>query len=546
MSKDGYNIVAQKLYDSLSFRPYCGYEKCAHLIRARKSAIKYPYIVLNLPVQVAWLTFDLDHSDMMAWERQGLPEPNFIVRDRQSGNGHITYAIESVCRSANASQAPLRYLKAIQRTMTRLLKADSAFANHVTKNPFSERWLTTWLHDKSFSLGDLHEYLPDTLDLPTFNASEALEIDVTARNCSVFDLTRHWAYRKVHLFKTNSTEREWERTLLDKAQSFANEVVCPKRGSLPFNEISSIARSVSRWTWNHYVTSTPTHRGIMSLDKDLTGAERRKLGAEYTHQVRREKTESKVRQAIQELLDKEMPVTKTAVANITGISRQHISQKFSYLFSTVNLDNNLISVNTEKSSFPVLFNNKNGENKLDKSVNYAVHQVTAPLEGTEENKQPLKPTFEGIKEERKGFFEKKACFQPEEKECFILQNNQNKASEGFENSTPEKIHALLDQRFQRIDELLDWMLKIPKLDDLPQPFGFELRLSIAKLLVDDLRLKQEHCIDVILQIMIKALEEPQRGQHSYIRWKPYIIGIGKRIFRDYPDSYGHTKTSSML
>ena len=523
------NVVAQKLYDSLSFRPYCGYEKCAYLIRSKKNAVRYPFIVVNLPQHVSWLTFDIDHSDLMIWESVGLPAPNFIVRDPKTGKGHITYAIESVCRSPNARKKPLHYLKAIQRTMTRLLQADSAFSNYVTKNPLSASWVTTWIHDKNYSLSELHEHLPNTLDKAPYRAQMEIEdLDYSMRNHSVFNAVRFWAYKRVHVYRKTETELAWEHAVLDQACAIAEHIVCPIRGRLGANEIACIARSIARWTWHHY-HSVSNCRGVMGLDKNLHLSERQKLAAQHTHEVRRECSELKIRQAIQTLKSQNKKVTKSAVAELTGLSRQQITRAYRELFDSVSKGKDLsFPKNTTQEFIEVDLENK-GRDFKEKSVNYAVHQVTA-LKGYDENNKTQKKSIIKRKgEERSGFFEKIAFFDSKDCDEHIFFNKNH-----TDNHDAEEI---LVTRFDRIDDLLDWMLKLPKLDNLPQPFDFEMRLSLAMLLVDESQLTQDHCIDVILKIMAKALEESPEKVQSFERWRPYAIKIGQRILRDHPQIY---------
>lgn len=56
-------------------------------------------------------------------------------------------------------------------------------------------------------------------------------------------------------------------------------------------------------------------------------------GAYITHHVRAEKTENAIRAAIDTLRGTGEPVTKKAVADITGLSREQISRRYSHCFS---------------------------------------------------------------------------------------------------------------------------------------------------------------------------------------------------------------------
>ncbi|WP_206360596.1 replication initiation protein, partial [Pseudomonas viridiflava] len=75
----------------LTEAPYlarCSDNKTAARVRPREHAIRYPYIQINRPGMVSWLIFDLDHINSLAWDDEGLPPPNLIVRNRNNGHSH--------------------------------------------------------------------------------------------------------------------------------------------------------------------------------------------------------------------------------------------------------------------------------------------------------------------------------------------------------------------------------------------------------------------------------------------------------------------------
>ena len=357
------NPISEYLFTTLAYRPNCGNEKSANLIRDKYSAIKYKYIVINQPTKVHWLTFDLDHSDALIFDKVGLPEPNFIVRNRESGFSHITYAVESVCVSDNAKTKPIQYLEAIKRTMTRLLKADEGYNNRITKNPFSNHWITTWLNKSVYSLGELHEYLPYRLDPPNLN-NEQHHIDLSQRNCSIFNLTRNWAYKNIYYYKNNRTYREWFDVVMNQTLNFSENVICPVKGSLDINEVLCIARSVCKWVWTKYKSKSK----ILNLDTSLSASERQRQGAYYTHEKRKSESKNKVEEAINKLEKENLKINFKTVSLKTGISRQHLSRCYSHLFPKYSR-----KPKTKCSrSFEKVQNTSNRKN-----VNFALHQVTA-------------------------------------------------------------------------------------------------------------------------------------------------------------------------
>jgi hypothetical protein len=59
---------------------------------------------------------------------------------------------------------------------------------------------------------------------------------------------------------------------------------------------------------------------------------RQRLSAEATHKARKAETETKIKQAIEQLQVANQKVTKLTVANMTGLSRTQISLNYGHLF----------------------------------------------------------------------------------------------------------------------------------------------------------------------------------------------------------------------
>ena len=517
----------------------------ASLIRDRATAIEHRYIVINPPTQVHWLTFDLDHSDSWIWESAGLPQPNFIVRDPVSGHSHITYAIESVCVSKTARQAPIRYMEAIRRTYARLLKADESYTNRITKNPFSSHWLTTWLHAQTYSLGELSDYV-DVLDAPIRHRD--IEVDTNRRNCSVFNLLRCWAYQRVNQYRQGSHYQAWYNAIYDKALNLSREVKCPHRGTLNANEAGCIARSVARWTWHHY-------RGhktrILELDESLSIKERQQLGAKHTHKTRQQNTEQKILKAIKTLKQTGQRVTKAAVAKRIAMSRQQLSKRYAHLFDLDSpLSQQPSSHSNHKHSEDVSDSLDRKEEKQEipqtqqtqqNCVNFALHQVTAPLTH-KKNNLPTENEWEKGWESFKFFPDSKidrSAKKHEQKRypeskvyIFPSPATQTLNSDLLETATGKETTAFITEDDLRIEMAL-YLFQMPKLDALPPPFTPEFEEQLIDCILEE-QLTKRFSVDIIVEVMAKVLEEPHQPlKHSLSRWRPYIQTIAHRIRQTY-------------
>jgi len=310
------------------FLPRCSDDKTATKVRPREYAISYPYMQVNRPGMVSWLVFDLDHRNANVWEDAGLPAPNLIVRNRESGHSHLFYAIEPVCTSDRARAHPIDYMRAIYLEMAQLLRADLNYASGpVAKTPGHPWWATTELHASVFSLGKLADYL----ELPTISrrgSRVAFNHDPSSRHCQLFEVLRHYAYSIVDKAKAAGGYEQFVARLEAYSLNSMPRVLREAggaQGDLPWSSIRSTARSVARWTWNRYSGCRRCNRGVMELDEGLSLLERQRLSAQRSTELRRKATESKVRAACRRLQADGKALALTAVAHLAGVSRQTVA-----------------------------------------------------------------------------------------------------------------------------------------------------------------------------------------------------------------------------
>jgi hypothetical protein len=340
-----------RFYDLLAYKPWCGDDKCASLVRPRDSAIKKAYIAPNQPTKINWLVFDLDHENAFIWEDKFLPEPNIIVQNYSNGKCHLYYSISPVCISNNGREHPIRFMKALARGMAAALGADEAYSGRIAKNPLSPVWRTSEIHSHEYSLSELSEsFEPISKLFSLYNEG----VEDLGRNSNLFNQLRYWAYTRVNHYKQHSGESEWLEATLNHALS-----ISLIETDFNYNEIKNTAKSVAKWVWLHYAGSKK-NRGVMQLDKtDLPLKARQRLSARRTHDLRSTATESRIKASVNRLTSNAKLPTKTAVAHDTGLTRQQIARRYSHLFTTENKPTHL----------PI--------NRAEKKVTNGVHQITA-------------------------------------------------------------------------------------------------------------------------------------------------------------------------
>lgn len=307
------------------FLPRCSDDKTAARVRPREWAIRWPYMQVNRPGMVSWLIFDLDHPNAHVWEDVGLPAPNLVVRNRESGHSHLYYAIPPVCTTEKARSKPIEYMRAVYAAMAGRLQADPQFhSGPVAKTPGHPWWATTELHPHVYELGQLAEYV-DLQSAPRWSKGPDVDAVAHSRHCILFEQLRFYAYSIVTKEKARGSYDGFVRML----EAFAfNKNSFAKRGfseDLPMSSIRATVKSVARWTWEKYTGGGRCHRGVMALDKELPLAERQRLAAARSTELRKKANESKVRAAGRQLMAKGQQLALAAVARVSGLTRQTVA-----------------------------------------------------------------------------------------------------------------------------------------------------------------------------------------------------------------------------
>jgi hypothetical protein len=162
------------------------------------SAKKLRYIQPNTPWEQYWFIYDVDrptaHFD---WDEYNAPPPNITAMNPENGHAHLFYGVTPPVLTCEANpevhKKPIRYAAAIDIALTEKLDADRAYGKLLAKNPLHAYWSVlvweTWTYDLSglASWLDIKNYLDGRRTLPAVGLG---------RNCTMFDLTRRWAYRE--------------------------------------------------------------------------------------------------------------------------------------------------------------------------------------------------------------------------------------------------------------------------------------------------------------------------------------------------------------
>ena len=232
-------------------RPYCTDDLESGLrIRSLSAALKARYIQVNPPHLRVFSLFDIDRPwGGLAWEDCDLPPPTWAAINKVNSHAHLAYQLSApvLIKGEGLHQKPLRWLVAIERAMSEILRADPGFAGLITKNPKHPDWqvLTS---GETYELADLAEYIPD-LGKYRYKPRGTVEVGL-GRNCSLFDWLRRQAYREVKGWKRAGQGAYVQylaalyHTALNRNEDFSTP--------LNFREVHWIAKSVAHWTWGRF------------------------------------------------------------------------------------------------------------------------------------------------------------------------------------------------------------------------------------------------------------------------------------------------------
>ena len=241
------STITKEFINRLANKPYCSNDLGYGIqIRNKETALSRKYIQANTPFNLSWLCFDIDYPCLLetTFREKTLPTPNFMIVNPKNDHSHLLYGIDKMVHlTDNSSIDPIRYAHAVEIALRDALKADIGYTGLIIKNPNHEHWITKELNPNLWNLGELAEYLV----LPNKIPKREMYVGL-GRNCTLFEMGRHFAYSQVLSFKITSTKEQFYNVVLNYLEQCNNNFPVP----LQFSEYKAIAKSISNWTWKHY------------------------------------------------------------------------------------------------------------------------------------------------------------------------------------------------------------------------------------------------------------------------------------------------------
>jgi hypothetical protein len=219
-------------------------------VRKLSAALTKQYIQPNHFNSKLWLVFDIDRetSPEQITDDLNLPCPNLFVQNPVNGHAHAFYGLETpVHMNPDSSNAAIRFAGAVDTSLALALGSDLAYGGLIAKNPAHEHWRLWCTSIERYDLTEIADYID--LEHAQDKRKSLIEFGL-GRNCNLFDRLRKWAYKAIR--QGYPRYEQWLRACESRAMAYNSQTANP----LPHQEISHIAKSVAKFTINHFDPSS--------------------------------------------------------------------------------------------------------------------------------------------------------------------------------------------------------------------------------------------------------------------------------------------------
>ncbi len=288
-----------------------------------------------------YIIVDIDNKNLFEYRKKGLPEPNFILKNKNKVGGHLFYVLDKGIYFKNKYY--LEKWQTLQVEYTKIAGGDplnkgyvgkfvnSKFFEYIELNPFA--YNVNYLASKiiNFSVNN-QAYKPKkhnpyiiatkTNKKPINSFKSPTLVKVGERNNTLFNKTRKYAY--IQVLKVN--KNTFKQNVFNYALQLNQRFLEPQQES----EVKATARSIIKYCLKNkakieqYNTEKHIKRGIMDLPPEQALKKKQQLGAEYTAQQKANKTIFKLRLAIIEMKARELKINISSLSKYSKISRPTI------------------------------------------------------------------------------------------------------------------------------------------------------------------------------------------------------------------------------
>ena len=290
-----------------------------------------------------YIIIDIDNENLYKYQEQGLPEPNFILKNKEKKGGHLFYVLDKSIYYKNTYY--LEKWKVLQKAYTTVAGGDPLNKGYVGKFINSLHFEYIELNTYAYNIDYLYSKINHTPKnnqayspkkhnpyiIPTKKEKKPIKafkhstlVEVGERNNTLFDKTRKYAYIQVLKMDKNT----FRQNVFDYALQLNNKFLEPQQKS----EVKATARSIIKYCLKNkikieeYSKEKHINRGIMDLPQEQVLRKKQQLAAEYTAKQKNNKTLFKLQKAILNMQEQGLKINVSSLAKFTKISRPTINK----------------------------------------------------------------------------------------------------------------------------------------------------------------------------------------------------------------------------
>jgi hypothetical protein len=226
-------------------------------IMKRENALKRRYIQIgHYPHVVMRIVLDVDAPWPQVEEETSALPPTLMLVNPETGHFHVWYELDPIPLNAPPGRAAtlartIAFLARVEAMLEVFYSADPSYNGLLSRNPLLHPPEWRWGGGRVWSLSELYAELRDRVPRGVRVQPELVSY---GRNVTLFDRLRVEAYANVGAFRgLPGGEVAFHTWVRQRAYALNQQLFHDHpRGPLDPREVAHTARSVARWTWEHY------------------------------------------------------------------------------------------------------------------------------------------------------------------------------------------------------------------------------------------------------------------------------------------------------
>jgi hypothetical protein len=290
-----------------------GYNNLLPIGVLKKYSKNYQQIQFNTNFHFNAIIMDIDNPNLIAeWDIVGLPVPTIQTLNKNNNKGHLIWLLNTPVYKEH--KHALDYYKAIVHNIKELIGADKAYQNHQTKNFLNTKLYRVTYNDIAYDLGDFRKFI--SKDTPIDKEYQEFDYMVAdSRHIHLFELLRRYGYKI-------ASEPNLKERLVKKAEEINLRFNEPIKTKYIINSVYSFCeKNRNNFRQNQKkVMKFEKIRNLSPLEYKEEVKQRQSKAAKRTIAIKKHKTVTKIKVAIDRLIREREPLNVKNLANYAKVS----------------------------------------------------------------------------------------------------------------------------------------------------------------------------------------------------------------------------------